>query len=51
MRPKLYHFFLERGVLLRPLGNVIYVLPPYVISEAELNRVYDVILDAIQTVF
>jgi adenosylmethionine-8-amino-7-oxononanoate aminotransferase len=51
MRPKLYQFFLERGVLLRPLGNVIYVLPPYVISEAELNRVYDVILDAIQTVF
>ena len=51
MRPKLYQFFLQRGVLLRPLGNVIYVLPPYVISEAELNRVYDVILDAIQTVF
>jgi adenosylmethionine-8-amino-7-oxononanoate aminotransferase len=51
MRPKLYQFFLERGVLLRPLGNVVYVLPPYVISEAELNRVYDVILDAIQTVF
>jgi adenosylmethionine-8-amino-7-oxononanoate aminotransferase len=51
MRPKLYQFFLERGVLLRPLGNVIYVLPPYVISEAELNRVYDVILDAIQMVF
>jgi adenosylmethionine-8-amino-7-oxononanoate aminotransferase len=51
MRPKLYQFFLERGVLLRPLGNVVYVLPPYVISEAELNRVYDVILDAIRTVF
>jgi adenosylmethionine-8-amino-7-oxononanoate aminotransferase len=51
MRPKLYQFFLERGVLLRPLGNVIYVLPPYVISEAELNRVYDAILEAIQTVF
>jgi adenosylmethionine-8-amino-7-oxononanoate aminotransferase len=51
MRPKLYQFFLERGVLLRPLGNVVYVLPPYVISPAELNHVYDVILDAIQTVF
>src|SRR6202030_2419916 len=51
MRPKLYGFFLERGVLLRPLGNVVYVLPPYVISKAELNHVYDVILDAIQTVF
>ena len=49
MRPKLYRFFLDRGVLLRPLGNVVYVLPPYVISPDELHRVYDVILEAIQT--
>jgi len=49
MRPKLYHFFLERGVLLRPLGNVVYVLPPYVISPDELRRVYDVIQDGIHT--
>jgi adenosylmethionine-8-amino-7-oxononanoate aminotransferase len=51
MRPKLYQFFLERGVLLRPLGNVVYVLPPYVISPEELHRVYDVIEEAIQTLF
>ena len=49
MRPKLYQFFLEREVLLRPLGNVVYVLPPYVISPHELHRVYDVIQEAIQT--
>ncbi|HVS86731.1 MAG TPA: adenosylmethionine--8-amino-7-oxononanoate transaminase [Candidatus Acidoferrum sp.] len=49
MRPKLYRFFLDRGVLLRPLGNVVYVLPPYVISADELHRVYDVIQEAIQT--
>lgn len=49
MRPKLYRFFLDRGVLLRPLGNVVYVLPPYVITPDELHRVYDVILEAIQT--
>jgi len=49
MRPKLYQFFLEKGVLLRPLGNVVYVLPPYVISPEELHRVYDVIEEAIQT--
>jgi adenosylmethionine---8-amino-7-oxononanoate aminotransferase len=48
LRPKLYGFFLERGVLLRPLGNVVYVLPPYVIEPDELHRVYDVITDAIQ---
>jgi adenosylmethionine---8-amino-7-oxononanoate aminotransferase len=51
MRPKLYRFFLERGVLLRPLGNVVYVLPPYVISADELNHVYDVIVEAVQTLF
>jgi adenosylmethionine-8-amino-7-oxononanoate aminotransferase len=51
MRPKLYRFFLDRGVLLRPLGNVVYVLPPYVISANELHQVYDVILEAVQTVF
>lgn len=49
MRPKLYRFFLEHGVLLRPLGNVVYVLPPYVITKDELHQVYDVILEAVQT--
>jgi adenosylmethionine---8-amino-7-oxononanoate aminotransferase len=51
MRPRLYGFFLDRGVLLRPLGNVVYVLPPYVISPDELHRVYDVILEAIYALF
>jgi adenosylmethionine---8-amino-7-oxononanoate aminotransferase len=49
LRPKLYGFFLEHGVLLRPLGNVVYVLPPYVIEPEELHRVYDVIVEAIET--
>jgi adenosylmethionine-8-amino-7-oxononanoate aminotransferase len=51
MRPKLYAYFLERGVLLRSLGNVIYVLPPYVISAGDLHHVYDVIQEAVQTLF
>jgi adenosylmethionine-8-amino-7-oxononanoate aminotransferase len=51
MRPKLYRFFLDRGVLLRPLGNVVYVLPPYAISADELHHVYDVIVEAVQTIF
>jgi adenosylmethionine-8-amino-7-oxononanoate aminotransferase len=49
LRPKLYGFFLERGVLLRPLGNVVYVLPPYVIEPRELHQVYDVVEEAIET--
>lgn len=41
--PKLYDFFLQRGVLLRPLGNTIYVMPPYCIADAELDLIYDAI--------
>src|SRR5262249_9691797 len=48
--PHLYKFFLERGVLLRPLGNVIYILPPYVITADQLNLVYDVVTDALDLV-
>ena len=50
MRTKLYQFFIDHGVLLRPLGNVVYVLPPYVITREELHFVYDVIQQAIETV-
>jgi adenosylmethionine-8-amino-7-oxononanoate aminotransferase len=50
LRPKLYRFFLERDVLLRPLGNVIYVLPPYCIEGNDLHHVYDVIEEAIQSI-
>lgn len=44
--PKLRAFFLERGLLVRPLGNVIYVLPPYCVTSDELDRVYDAIDEA-----
>jgi adenosylmethionine-8-amino-7-oxononanoate aminotransferase len=40
VRDRIYAFFLERNVLLRPLGNTIYVLPPYVITSGELDIVY-----------
>jgi len=43
VRHKLYQDFLDQGVLLRPLGNVIYILPPYCIKEKELEKVYKVI--------
>ena len=39
--PRLMAFFQERGVLLRPLGNTVYVLPPYCITPAELDLVYE----------
>ncbi len=45
--PELLRFFRERDVLLRPLGNTVYVMPPYCIRPEELDRVYAVIEEAI----
>jgi adenosylmethionine---8-amino-7-oxononanoate aminotransferase len=39
-------FFQARGVLLRPLGNSIYVMPPYCVTAAELDLVYNAIAEA-----
>jgi adenosylmethionine---8-amino-7-oxononanoate aminotransferase len=41
--PKLYEFFMQHNVLLRPLGNTVYILPPYCITEEELDHVYGII--------
>jgi adenosylmethionine-8-amino-7-oxononanoate aminotransferase len=35
--PRLAAAFLERGLLLRPLGNVVYFMPPYVITDEEVD--------------
>jgi len=48
--PKLNRFYLERDVLLRSLGNVVYVLPPYCTSTNELDRIYDVIGESLTLV-
>jgi adenosylmethionine-8-amino-7-oxononanoate aminotransferase len=48
LRPKLYKFFLDSGVLLRPLGNVVYVLPPYAISAEQLHFVHDRIAESLE---
>lgn len=39
--PKLKQYFANSRALLRPLGNTIYVMPPYVISDAELSIVFE----------
>ena len=41
--PRLHAEFLARDILLRPLGNVLYVLPPLSITDAEAHRVFDAI--------
>ncbi len=46
--PKLYREFLSRDILLRPLGNVLYFMPPYVITEEETARVIEQITEVLQ---
>ncbi|MDP3674148.1 MAG: adenosylmethionine--8-amino-7-oxononanoate transaminase [Novosphingobium sp.] len=41
--PRLLAYFRERDLLLRPLGNTVYVMPPYCIEQAQLERVYSAI--------
>jgi len=47
--PRLTAFFHQREVLLRPLGNTIYVMPPYCTTAAELDLVYDAIRAAAES--
>ena len=49
-RNKLYRFFIENGVLLRPVGNIVYILPPYIITNEQLNKVYQVIEKALEEI-
>lgn len=48
-RHELYPFFLSRNVLLRPMGNIIYIIPPYVITDEELDLVYHAILEYLRS--
>jgi adenosylmethionine-8-amino-7-oxononanoate aminotransferase len=45
--PKLYDAFLKRGLLLRPLGNILYFMPPYVITEQEVDWAFDQIAEVL----
>jgi adenosylmethionine---8-amino-7-oxononanoate aminotransferase len=40
LRKKIYSFFLSSGILLRPLGNVLYIVPPYIITDSELEFIF-----------
>lgn len=43
IRDKAYRFFLAHGCLIRPLGNVFFLNPPYCISDTELAHLYQVL--------
>jgi len=50
LRDTLYKFFLAAGIILRPLGNIIYILPPYCITNDELHYIYSKIEQALEDI-
>jgi adenosylmethionine-8-amino-7-oxononanoate aminotransferase len=50
LAPRLAAGFRERGVLLRPLGNTIYVMPPYCVTSADLGQIYAAIGEVLETI-
>ncbi len=50
LRDKLLKLFMKNGVFLRPLGNTIYIQPPYVITNKQLNKIYNTIKKALETI-
>ena len=49
-RNRLYDFFMDNGIIMRPVGNIIYILPPYIISNKMLVNIYDTVKRAIEKI-
>ena len=46
---KVYNYGLSKGVLLRPLGNTIYFMPPYIITKEQLDKVFSTAYSVLET--
>lgn len=49
IRDKAYNYFLDNGLLIRPLGNIVFLNPPYCMTNEELSKTYEVILSFLNT--
>ncbi|WP_348662924.1 adenosylmethionine--8-amino-7-oxononanoate transaminase [Chlamydia vaughanii] len=47
LRDTLYNFFIENRMILRPMGNTVYVIPPYCIHEEDLHKIYHYLQEAL----
>lgn len=50
MRDEIYNHFLQKGILLRPLGNTLYILPPFCIEKEELDLVYVAVVSFLESI-
>lgn len=50
-RNRLYDFFIDNGIIIRPVGNTIYILPPYIITDELLANIYEVTESAIEKIY
>ena len=50
LRHKIYAWFMEKDILLRPIGNVMYMVPPYCMESHELEKVHDAILEFLEEI-
>ena len=48
LRNQLYDFFIENGVILRPVGSIVYILPPYIITKIQLDKIYQTIENVLE---
>ena len=48
--PRIQRLFVERGVWVRPFGKLVYLMPPYIIPEQELDILTDAVCEAAGTV-
>ena len=49
-RQEIFDFFMQNGVCLRPLGKTIYILPPFVITKTQLQKIYNTIIKLLNTI-
>lgn len=50
LRDRLFNHFMKHGVFLRPLGNTIYILPPYITTDAQLQKIYRAVTAALDSI-
>lgn len=49
-RYEIFDHFMKNGVALRPLGSTVYLLPPYVITQEQLEKIYDTIVELLDQI-